>query len=634
MMLGAWGNRDHDDSIRIIHAALDAGIDFIDTADVYSQGESEEIVGAALAGGKRDDVILATKFWGQMGEAPNRAGASRRWIIAEVENSLRRLNTDYIDLYQVHRPTPDTDLDETIGALTDLVRQGKIRYFGHSTYPASLIAEAQWTARDRHLQRPVTEQPPYSILARGIEAEVLPVCAQYGMGVLSWSPLAGGWLTGRYRKGADVEGPVSEARQRLANRYDLSLPENQRKLDAADALAELADEAGVSLIELAIAFVLRHPAITAAISDRARWSSSKANFRRPRSSSPMTRSTASTRSSRPASTSTRPTAAGRAQAWSLRRGGDPRSRAQVMDLPALRYFIAVAEERHFRHAAMRLHISQPPLSARIQGLERELGVRLFHRGPGAPVSLTPAGTALLPLAREVVDVAERAQAAAGRLRRGEVGELSVAAAAGISGRLLADAVRRFRAAYPDIALTLCEMDTGQQLAELEAGRLDVAIIHHVRPLSEASATTLAEAELGIACNDADPLAARDTVDPHDLADGHTILAPGALAPACQQLLLEQCRALGFAPTGRYGVTRPTSFLEALGAVLDRSVVALAPRMTSANRNDSAPLAWRPLDGRPLILRTSALIDPSHDWSAARNFVEMLADGALAAARAA
>jgi aryl-alcohol dehydrogenase-like predicted oxidoreductase len=196
MMFGAWGNPDHDESIRIIHSALDAGIIFVDTADVYSQGESEEIVGKALKG-RRADVVLATKFWGQMGEGANRTGASRRWIFAEVEQSLQRLGTDYIDLYQVHRPTPDTDLEETIGALTDLVREGKIRYFGHSTYPASLIVEAQWTARDRHLQRPVTEQPPYSILARGIETEVLPVCAQYGMGVLSWSPLAGGWLTGR-----------------------------------------------------------------------------------------------------------------------------------------------------------------------------------------------------------------------------------------------------------------------------------------------------------------------------------------------------------------------------------------------------------------------------------------------------
>jgi aryl-alcohol dehydrogenase-like predicted oxidoreductase len=264
MMFGAWGHTDHDESVRIIHAALDAGINFIDTADIYSQGESEEIVGKALAG-RRDDIVLATKVWGQMGEDPNQAGASRRWIAKEVENSLRRLGTDYIDLYQVHRPTLDTDLEETLGALSDLVHRGKIRYFGHSVYPASRIVEAQWTAHERHLERPATEQPPYSMLARGIEAEVLPVCARYGLGVLSWSPLQGGWLTGRYRKGTDIQGPLSEARQRLVERYDLSLPENQRKLDAAEELALLAEDAGIPLIELSIAFVLNHPAITAAI---------------------------------------------------------------------------------------------------------------------------------------------------------------------------------------------------------------------------------------------------------------------------------------------------------------------------------------------------------------------------------
>jgi aryl-alcohol dehydrogenase-like predicted oxidoreductase len=264
MMFGAWGEPDHDASIRIIHAALDAGINFIDTADVYSQGESEEIVGKALKG-RRDDVVLATKFWGQMGEDANHQGGSRRWIVQEVENSLRRLDTDWIDVYQVHRPTPDTDLEETLGALTDLVRQGKVRYIGHSTYPASLIVEAQWTARDRGLQRPHTEQPPYSILARGIETDVLPTCAAHGIGVIPWSPLAGGWLSGRYRKDTDVSGPVSSARQRLAARYDLSLPENQRKLEAADQLAQLAEEVGISLIHLAIAFALNHPAVSAPI---------------------------------------------------------------------------------------------------------------------------------------------------------------------------------------------------------------------------------------------------------------------------------------------------------------------------------------------------------------------------------
>jgi aryl-alcohol dehydrogenase-like predicted oxidoreductase len=265
MMFGDWGTKDHDESIRIIHRALDAGINFIDTADAYSSGESEEIVGKALAGGRRDDVVLATKVWFPMGEDPNRRGASRRWIIREAEDSLRRLGTDWIDLYQVHRYSPDTDLEETLGALSDLVHQGKVRYVGSSTFPPSAIVEAQWAARDRHLQRFVCEQPPYSILVRGIEAEVLSTCARYGMGVISWSPLAGGWLSGRYRKGSEVQGPVSEARQRLRERFDLSLPANQRKLEAAEALAELAEEAGLSLIELAIAFVLNHPAVTAAI---------------------------------------------------------------------------------------------------------------------------------------------------------------------------------------------------------------------------------------------------------------------------------------------------------------------------------------------------------------------------------
>jgi aryl-alcohol dehydrogenase-like predicted oxidoreductase len=265
MMFGDWGNKDHDESVRIIHRALDGGINFIDTADVYSHGESEVIVGQALAGGRRDGVVLATKVHSPMDEDPNHRGNSRRWIMREVEDSLRRLGTDWIDLYQVHRPDPATDIDETLGALTDLVRAGKVRYIGHSTFPASAIVEAQWAARDRGRERFVSEQPPYSILTRGIEAEVLPACSRYGMGVIPYSPLAGGWLSGRYRKDADVTGPMSYARQRLANRYDMSLPENQRKLDAAEQLAELAEEAGMSLIELAVAFVLRHPAVTAAI---------------------------------------------------------------------------------------------------------------------------------------------------------------------------------------------------------------------------------------------------------------------------------------------------------------------------------------------------------------------------------
>jgi aryl-alcohol dehydrogenase-like predicted oxidoreductase len=263
MMFGRWGNADHDDSIRIIHRALDAGINFIDTADVYSRGESEEIVGRALEGGRRDHVVLATKVHGKMGDDPNEFGNTRRWIRMEVENSLRRLRTDWIDLYQIHRPELDTDIDETLGVLTDLVREGKVRYIGSSTFPASQIVEAQWVARERGRERFVCEQPPYSLLARGIEADVLPTCLRHGMGVIPWSPLAGGWLSGRYRKDGDL--PQSRRAQMIPRRYDMSIPANQRKLDAADALAQLADEAGISLIHLALAFVIDHPAVTAAI---------------------------------------------------------------------------------------------------------------------------------------------------------------------------------------------------------------------------------------------------------------------------------------------------------------------------------------------------------------------------------
>src|SRR3954466_13021462 len=200
MMFGTWGNPDHDDSIRIIHAALDAGVNFVDTADVYSDGESEEIVGKALAG-RRDDVVLATKVGFPMGDDPNRRGASRRRIINGVEDSLRRLGTDWIDLYQVHRPDPATDIEETIGALSDLVSQGKIRAYGTSTFPAEEIVEAQWAAARLGVPRPTTEQPPYSIPSRGIERDVLPTCLRYRLGVLVWAPLNGGWLTGKYRLG-------------------------------------------------------------------------------------------------------------------------------------------------------------------------------------------------------------------------------------------------------------------------------------------------------------------------------------------------------------------------------------------------------------------------------------------------
>ncbi|XVV17712.1 aldo/keto reductase [Actinoplanes sp. CA-131856] len=263
MMFGDWGNKDHDASIKVIHRALDAGINFVDTADVYSAGECEEIVGKALKG-RRDEVVLASKANMPMSDDPNHRGNSRRWIVRAAEDSLRRLGTDWLDLYQVHRWDPAVDLDETLGALTDLVRAGKVRYIGHTTFPPSTIVEAQWVAERRGRERFVTEQPPYSILVRNAENEVLPVAQRYGMGVISYSPLAGGWLSGRYSRQAQ-DLPSSEARRRLANRFDMSRPENQRKLTAVEQLTALADEAGLTLIELAIAFVLRHPAITAPI---------------------------------------------------------------------------------------------------------------------------------------------------------------------------------------------------------------------------------------------------------------------------------------------------------------------------------------------------------------------------------
>lgn len=262
MNFGARGNPSQEDGVRIIHRALDAGINIIDTADVYSQGESETIVGEALAG-RREDVFLATKFHGRMGEDVNRFGNSRRWILRAVEDSLRRLRTDHIDLYQVHRPEDDTDFDETLGALSDLVRQGKVRYLGTSTFPPSRIVEGQWTAEKRGRERVVSEQPPYSILTRGVEAEVLPVAQRYGLAVIPWSPLAGGWLTGRYRAGRPQ--PESSRAARQPGRFDVGSRENAAKLEAVEALAVLAEQAGITLIELALGFVLSHPAVTAPI---------------------------------------------------------------------------------------------------------------------------------------------------------------------------------------------------------------------------------------------------------------------------------------------------------------------------------------------------------------------------------
>jgi len=261
MMFGPWGRTDEAESIRIIHRALDAGITFVDTADVYSGGVSEEITGKALKG-RRDDVFLATKFFMPMDENPLHRGGSRRWIMQAVENSLRRLGTDWIDLYQVHRPDPAVDIEETLGALTDLVHQGKIRYLGSSSFPGSQIVEAQWTARERGLQRFVTEQPPYSLMVRGIEQDVLPTTLRHGMGTLVYSPLGGGWLSGKWRKDSP-SAPVAATRPPA--RFDMTSPANQRKLDVVEDLALLAEEHGMSLVEMAIAFVLTHPGVTSAI---------------------------------------------------------------------------------------------------------------------------------------------------------------------------------------------------------------------------------------------------------------------------------------------------------------------------------------------------------------------------------
>jgi aryl-alcohol dehydrogenase (NADP+) len=259
MVLGAWGNTDHRSCERVIHRALDGGINLVDTADVYAFGESEEIVGAALKG-RRDDVVLATKFHNQMGPDRNQRGNSRRWIMRAVDDSLRRLQTDWIDLYQVHRPDPDTAIDETVTALSDLVRAGKIRYWGTSTFPAADIVEAQWAARSVGGIAPHCEQPPYSIFCRGIERDVLAVCQRYTMGVLTWSPLSGGWLTGKYRR--DSPAPASSRGETNPDHFDGF---NPAKLDAVDALATVAADAGVSLTHLALAWNVEHPAVTAAL---------------------------------------------------------------------------------------------------------------------------------------------------------------------------------------------------------------------------------------------------------------------------------------------------------------------------------------------------------------------------------
>ncbi|GAA3154439.1 aldo/keto reductase [Nonomuraea salmonea] len=261
MNFGAIGRTTQDEATAIIDAALEAGVNVIDTADWYSGGQSEEIVGKAIAG-RRDDIVLATKATMPMSEAPNHQGGSRRWIVRALDDSLRRLGVDHVDLYQMHRWDPTTSDEETLSALTDLQRAGKIRYFGSSTFPAYRIVQAQWAAREHHLSRYVTEQPSYSILQRGIEADVLPVAQEYGLGVLVWSPLASGWLSGAIRAGRAADTHRSSV---LPERFDPALPYNRARLEAVERLAGVADAAGLTLIQLALGFVTAHPGVTGAL---------------------------------------------------------------------------------------------------------------------------------------------------------------------------------------------------------------------------------------------------------------------------------------------------------------------------------------------------------------------------------
>ena len=263
MSFGSMGNTDHEDCAAIIHRALDSGINFIDTADVYSRGESEVIVGKALKG-RREDVVLASKFYNKMSREANHGGASRRWIVRACEDSLRRLDTDYLDLYQVHRPDEHTDIEETLGALTDLVQQGKVRVIGSSTYPAERIVEAQWASSRMGLSRFRCEQPPYSIFVRGIERDVLPTCQRYGMGAIVWSPLNGGWLTGKYQ---NPDATAADSRFVRVGRgpWSQSAPGSEQKLAAVEKLQAIASDAGTDLITLSIAFTLAHPAVSASI---------------------------------------------------------------------------------------------------------------------------------------------------------------------------------------------------------------------------------------------------------------------------------------------------------------------------------------------------------------------------------
>ena len=265
MMFGPMGNTDHADCVRIVHAAFDAGINFIDTADAYSRGESEQILAKALKG-RRDDVVLATKCFIPMSSDPNHGGGSRRWIVRAVEDSLRRLETDYLDLYQLHRRDYRTDLEESLSALTDLQRQGKIRALGMSATPPNVLMEAHGVSERRGLARVRGEQCLYSAMARGVEEFVLPSCQQLGIGVLTYAPLNGGWLSGKYqRAAAPPAGSRAASALGRTGRWDEARPEVARKHEVVDALAALAREAGLPLTHLATAFAAEHPAVSSVI---------------------------------------------------------------------------------------------------------------------------------------------------------------------------------------------------------------------------------------------------------------------------------------------------------------------------------------------------------------------------------
>lgn len=261
-----FGSRtEEDEAVRIIHRALDAGVNFLDTANVYgNRGRSEEIVGKALAG-RRDQVVLATKVFGEMGPGPNDRGSSRRHIMQQVEASLRRLGTDWIDLYQLHRPDPETPMDETLGALDDLVRQGKVRYIGTSRFPAWQLVEMLWVSERHGYQRIVSEQPRYSIFDRHVETEVLAACSAHGIGVISFSPLAGGWLGGRYRRGASIPQDSRAAIEGIRRIMGFEDERAEKLYDAVDRIDRLAREHGIPIGQFALAWVLSHPAVTAPI---------------------------------------------------------------------------------------------------------------------------------------------------------------------------------------------------------------------------------------------------------------------------------------------------------------------------------------------------------------------------------